>query len=425
MMKLLWFSPLPPSETDVANFSVRLAIHLGELANVTFVHTGLADAAFPSVPLSSITPRMMNRADLCIYQIGNDHDFHGSILELAQCHPGLVILHDRSIHECVLRHLAHMQIRTGTSQLTSYRHIMARWHGVDGLAALGAAHGQQGDIRQLAERFPLFEVALDRALGVVSHNRQVIAEIQQRFPNLPSLCLSLPYDAPDDRPARFLGDSAAPFTLVMFGFMGTNRRLIEFVEAWGQVSHRDRFRLHLAGRIANWAQAEARLAELNLADYVTHHGFVTDAALDDMIRNADLAINLRNPTMGEASGSQLRIWANGCPSVVSDTGWYAELPDDAVLKVRIEGEHEDIVALLGNIATGRIDLNQISVNGFSRMKAHDPDKYCRDLMAWLDRETPRLQQYWFNKSVTGQLAQSYASITPLWFTPIMPENLLS
>lgn len=425
MMKLLWFSPLPPSETDVANFSVRLAPYLHNLADVTFVHAGLADAAFPSIPLSSLTPRMMNEADLCVYQIGNNYDFHGGILEVAQRHPGLVILHDRAIHECVLRHLAHMQIRTGTSQLTSYRNIMARWHGLDGLAALGAMQGQQGSVHQLAERYPLYEVALDQALGVVCHNRQIIAEINRRFPDLPSLSLPLPYVAPSDRPTKPHRAADAPVTLVMFGFMGSNRRLVEFIEAWGQSSYRERFRLHLGGRIGNLAQIEARLADFGLAGLVENHGFVTDAALDEMIRNADLAINLRNPTMGEASGSQLRIWANGCPAIVSDTGWYAQLPDNAVLKVRIDREHDDLVALLDNVATGKVDLNRLSENGFSLLTDHDPDRYCRDFLTWLDREKTRFQRYWFNKSVVGRLAQSYASSTPIWFTPMMPDNLLS
>jgi hypothetical protein len=38
--------------------------------------------------------------------------------------------------------------------------------------------------------------------------------------------------------------------------------------------------------------------------------------------------------MGEASGSQLRIWAHSLPSLVSRVGWYASLPADAVAFVR-------------------------------------------------------------------------------------------
>ena len=47
----------------------------------------------------------------------------------------------------------------------------------------------------------------------------------------------------------------------------------------------------------------------------------------------DVLVNLRYPTMGETSGSVIRALSLGKPLVVSDIGWFAELPDDVVLKV--------------------------------------------------------------------------------------------
>ena len=48
--------------------------------------------------------------------------------------------------------------------------------------------------------------------------------------------------------------------------------------------------------------------------------------------------------MGETSGSAIRALSLGKPLVVSDVGWFAELPGDAVLKVPVD-EHEDDVLL--------------------------------------------------------------------------------
>jgi glycosyltransferase involved in cell wall biosynthesis len=47
-------------------------------------------------------------------------------------------------------------------------------------------------------------------------------------------------------------------------------------------------------------------------------------------------VNLRYPTMGETSGSVIRAMSIGKPLIVSDVGWFAELPDDAVLKVPVD-----------------------------------------------------------------------------------------
>ncbi len=50
----------------------------------------------------------------------------------------------------------------------------------------------------------------------------------------------------------------------------------------------------------------------------------------------DVLVNLRYPTMGETSGSVMRALSLGKALVVSDVGWFAELPDDVVLKVPVD-----------------------------------------------------------------------------------------
>jgi len=54
-------------------------------------------------------------------------------------------------------------------------------------------------------------------------------------------------------------------------------------------------------------------------------------------------VNLRHPTMGETSGSVIRGLSLAKPVVVSDVGWFSELPGDAALKVSPD---EDEVATL-------------------------------------------------------------------------------
>jgi glycosyltransferase involved in cell wall biosynthesis len=62
----------------------------------------------------------------------------------------------------------------------------------------------------------------------------------------------------------------------------------------------------------------------------------------------DVLVNLRYPTMGETSGSVIRALSLGKPLVVSDVGWFSELPDDAVLKVPVdEYEVATLEAALG------------------------------------------------------------------------------
>jgi glycosyltransferase involved in cell wall biosynthesis len=53
----------------------------------------------------------------------------------------------------------------------------------------------------------------------------------------------------------------------------------------------------------------------------------------------DAIVSLRSPTMGETSGSAIRALSLGKPLVVSDVGWFAELPGGAAIRVPVD-EHE-------------------------------------------------------------------------------------
>jgi glycosyltransferase involved in cell wall biosynthesis len=64
----------------------------------------------------------------------------------------------------------------------------------------------------------------------------------------------------------------------------------------------------------------------------------------------DVLVNLRYPTMGETSGSVIRGLSLGKPLVVSDVGWFSELPEDAVLKVPVDDTEVDVLRAALDVA---------------------------------------------------------------------------
>jgi hypothetical protein len=427
-MRLLWFSPLPPAATDVANYTFRLAPHLHDIADVTFVHTGPArpsswDDGRSTVAIGSLSTQSVNRADLCIYQIGNNPEFHGAILPFAQQHPGLVVLHDRSLQDFLFTRRPNLPTMT-SAPADTYEQSMMRWYGQAGLEAAKLTQSQQIQPVELAARFPLFEAVLDKSLGVVCHNRDVTAEIHQRFPKLPFLTLPLPFAAPNNMPSRPIRMDTDPIRLVMFGFMGSNRRATEFLDAWMLCEQRDRFRLDLCGQMFDRGRFDARAAELRLSAQITHHGFLPEDELDALIRNADMALNLRHPTMGEASGSQLRIWANGCPSVVSSSGWYATLNERSVRKIGCDTEKEDLLLLLRDLAMGRINGEEIARRGFEQLSRHDPLRYVQNLLTWINSNLANMTARWTEAALMESVARGYARSLPWDFDVELPARLL-
>ena len=95
----------------------------------------------------------------------------------------------------------------------------------------------------------------------------------------------------------------------------------------------------------------ALIAACGLDGGVTHLGFVADLAeFVDWIGSVDVVINLRCPTAGETSATALRALAAGCPLIVSNAGWYAELPDEVVLKAPAPTHPDTLFWLLQALA---------------------------------------------------------------------------
>jgi tRNA (mo5U34)-methyltransferase len=114
---------------------------------------------------------------------------------------------------------------------------------------------------------------------------------------------------------------------------------------------------------------------------VTLHGFVPDAELDRALDAAQMALNLRYPTKGEASYSQLRIWSHSLPSLVTRIGWYAEQPADTVSFVRPHFMVQDICTHLRAFAAGPGAYLESGRRGYEYLvERHSPRRYAAKIV---------------------------------------------
>ena len=172
-----------------------------------------------------------------------------------------------------------------------------------------------------------------------------------------------------------------PYRLVTFGYMGRNRRLDAVLQALATFPERDRFRLDVFGEVPDGRMLRKRIGQLGIGHLVELHGYAAETELNQVLQTSHLAINLRYPTMGEASGSQLRIWYNALPSLVTDVGWYSSLPSDAVSHVRPEHEIDDIQSHLQAFLENPKEFAEMGQRGLRKLlEHHDPEKYVQSIL---------------------------------------------
>jgi glycosyltransferase involved in cell wall biosynthesis len=123
-----------------------------------------------------------------------------------------------------------------------------------------------------------------------------------------------------------------------------NKRIPQLLEAFASLRRtQPGARLLLVGAAGDRFDVGRRLERLGLTEGVERLDYVPEDRMWSLMAACDVLVNLRYPTMGETSGSVIRALSLGRPLVVSDVGWFAELPDDVVVKVPVD-EYE--VAML-------------------------------------------------------------------------------
>jgi glycosyltransferase involved in cell wall biosynthesis len=364
-MKVAYFSPLPPERTGISEYSELLLPALRRRIEADVVPRGRTAPA---------------DADVCLYHVGNNPDAHGWIVEALRRRPGVVVLHDFVLHHLVAG------LTLGRRDGPGYLGAMQREAGVAGrLLAHGVLDGVVPPLWEVRpEDFPLAGEVLEHAAkpggGLIVHSRYVAeravaAGYDGRLWRIPHPAWPDPGVPAEDVPGEPVVGS--------FGNINASKRIPQLLEAFAalRTAHPDA-RLLLVG-----ADLDARLSELPAG--VERIDYVDEPRLWALMGACDVCVSLRAPTMGETSGSVIRALALGKPLVVSDVGWFAELPDEVALKVPVDAhEAETLGAALELLAAN--DRARTAMGDAARAYVaaeHDLDRSAEAYVAALEEAT--------------------------------------
>ncbi len=386
MLKLNWFCPEPPLQTGIAEYSESILPHLVKRFEVTsFTNQKEISQSIQSLlKLSQYNSKEISIKDfkfdsVNIYNIGNNIDFHSDIFEVASRIPGIVILHDSALH-----HFFSMYFMKQYDGYNQYISVMKKYYGRHGeLDAIQYLRGGK-DIDQMAKIYPLLQLVLEKALAVIVHADLAFNTVKNLC-KVPVYLLDLPVKMPIC--SKHKNKNSEKIKLISFGYMSTNRRLESILSALSQIQNPEDFEFHIYGTLWNEKIIKDLIRRYHFENMVFVHGFTDEAILDQKILESDLGINLRNPSMGEASISQLKISSYGLPCIVSNTAWYAIIPDECITKISLDNEIDDLVRELNSF---RLDRSPFLSKGQAALswvqKNHSSESYVTSFQEIIEKK---------------------------------------
>jgi glycosyltransferase involved in cell wall biosynthesis len=342
-VNLAFVSPLPPQRTGIADYSAALLPylrpHFGRIIAVTdqsepILGPGVVDDV---IDLSALRDALSDGRTVPVYHIGCSTKYHGRILDACSRWPGFVVLHDG--HLLPMIH----DLTVGGRDLAAFRREAA-FERAEGLEQ--GWHALWGGRPLSDSDFSMVGRIGRSSLGVIVHSQCLARRVRRSAPSarvavIPHLDL-VPADRPPlsrDVLRSRLGLDPDHLLVGAVGIIAPSKRLELLLDAFSCLRQAyPHARVLCIGDTAPNYEFDRAVDRRRLGGSVTVTGYVRASALNDYIGALDVAFNLRHPTWGESSGALIRLMSCGIPTLVSDAGAYAELPDTAVCKVPSEAE---------------------------------------------------------------------------------------
>ncbi|WP_449123559.1 glycosyltransferase [Pseudomonas sp. MPG01] len=282
----------------------------------------------------------IERSDICIHQVGDNYEFHQGNIEWLARFGGIVCLHDFF--------LGHLFWDWSQHNAEQAQKVLKTYYSTETAERFYSISGHEEFIAFTKDQSPMTEWICSMANGVVTHSNWGCDRVLSSCPG-PVRVVPLAYNSPGLSLAG-AQQKRLPTTklkLLTIGHVNPNKRVESCIKAiGGNPALREAVSYRLVGAI----QPEVKTKILELAQSqgvdVEISGEVDGDTLALAIIDADVISCLRWPSLEAASASAIEAMLYGKTTIVTNTGFYSELPEQYVLKINNEHEIEELRATL-------------------------------------------------------------------------------
>ncbi len=412
-MKIAYFSPLNPQPSGISDYSEELLPYLAAETDITLFVDGFqptdaelrARFACLDYRRDPAVLRTLDEYDAVVYHMGNDHRYHSRMLEAARARPGIVVFHDFALQDFFLG------LARARGRMDLYLEEVAACHGEEARREAAEAL-ERGSVPSMFARptdFPLNCRLAREAEAIIVHSEWSRARLAQSAPGVPiaRIQMHVKPHAARSTPSIVDADAHAVVQIANFGLITPGKGIEKALRALSSLKADHDFHYTLVGEPNPFFDVRALVGEYGMEDRVTITGQVPLEEFERRIAATDIALNLRERTVGETSASLCRIMVAGVASIISNVGWYAELPGDAVIKIDAD-EYADamLAAYLKRLIEDAPLRARIGANARRHMlAAHDIRQTAADYLAFLRETIEQRTRRHFLGSVGAEMAQ--------------------
>ena len=374
--KIAIVTPWPSQESGIANYVYKLVPYLSEYFNIDiFVDYGAPKSEeFEQIPygkLYNINDLDIRHGyyDQVIYEIGNSTEYHTKIFEYFLKYPGIA-----EIHDFILQPFFYCSYYV-KKKFKKFLQLLEMGYGEDGIKYY---EGLRNGFTQIDNvKYPMSHSVYQCSKAVIFHNHWSKEQINTNKNNiyiiplasLEQSCLSQKSNMILKEQFKKKYDITNEYIIGCFGFVNKNKRPEKVFQAVQQLI-REGYPVKLVffGR-NNEAEINELIQKNKLENQIIITGYLNREEYEVALDITDIVVNLRYPSMGEASGTLCEAFKWGKPVIVSQLNQYVEFPDEVCWKVPVGKyeipllkhmlgyllDHEDVRKALGSNAKAYAD----------------------------------------------------------------------
>jgi glycosyltransferase involved in cell wall biosynthesis len=409
-MRLAYFSPLNPQKSGISDYSEELLPSLAEGADIELFVDGFEPTNEAITSAFKIhdyrkSPHVLadlNHYDAVLCQMGNSHRYHRGIYEVASGNSTIIVFHDFALQHFFFERSQELRDpELYLNELEVSEGLQSRSEAEDALA-VGAVPPQY----QNPVGFPMNSRLANQAEGIIVHSEWSRSRLARVAPGVAIAKINLHVKINDQESPHSTKSGEEKLAIASFGFITASKGLESAIRALAALKPQHTFHYYLVGEPNSYFDVEELTRLYGMREHVSITGYVSLQEFNRRIAHTDIAINLRDQTVGETSASLCRLMAAGVPSIVSNIGWFSELPDDCVVKIDLGPDADLLVcAYLKELIENRKLRESIGKNARNLIVAkHKVEKTAADYLNFIEHVIARRAHRSFIESISSDLA---------------------